>query len=64
MHARPRPSLGRPHSGEGGRVAARFPREAGALPQTARYESRRLRYVEVDLAVLRGERQPKLTLFA
>jgi hypothetical protein len=41
-----------------------LPREAGALPQTARYESRRLRYVEVDLAVLRGERQPELTLFA
>jgi hypothetical protein len=52
------------HSSESGRVAPCFPREAGALPQTARYESRRLRYVEVDLTVLRGERQPKLTLFA
>jgi hypothetical protein len=28
------------------------------------HESRGLRCVEVDLAVLRGERQPELTLFA
>jgi RecB family endonuclease NucS len=27
-------------------------------------ESRRIAWVEVDLAVLRGEREPELTLFA
>ena len=43
----------------------RHPRRAAIKPQAvALAESRGIACVEVDLAVLRGEREPELTLFA
>ena len=57
----PRADPARP--GDGATAAACWPRSASSRRRVTLAEARGIRCVEVDLAVLRGEREPDLTLF-